>query len=294
MTHLSDKKYGALLLLPSALALGGIALFPLMSVVWLSLYKKMLIFRISDYVGLANYRFLLEDPRFWNSLGNTVYFTLLSVALELLFGLGIALLLQKGGSGRQGEKGVIGSGWVRAIVLIPWITPTVVSAKMWEWIYQPGFGVLNYLLGTEVNWLGDPRWAIHAAIASDVWKTTPFVAILMIAAMQVIPDDLYRAARIDGAGGWQIFRRITLPLLKPAILIVLLFRTLDAFRVFDTVYVLTGGGPANTTETLSIYAYKVLFQILQFGYGSALAVATFLCVALFSLVYVSLLRRGRR
>ena len=294
MTRLSDKTHGALLLLPSAVALAGIALFPLMSVVWLSLYKKMLIFQISNFVGLANYRFLFKDPRFWHSLGNTVYFTLLSVTLELLLGLGIALLLQKGGNGRRDGKGFTGSGWVRAIVLIPWITPTVVSAKMWEWIYQPGFGVLNYLLGTEINWLGDPRWAIHAAIAADVWKTTPFVAILMIAALQVIPDDLYRAARIDGANGWQIFRRITLPLLKPAILIVLLFRTLDAFRVFDTVYVLTGGGPANSTETLSIYAYKVLFQILQFGYGSALAVVTFLCVLIISLSYVALLRRGRR
>ncbi|HET6371429.1 MAG TPA: sugar ABC transporter permease [Nitrospiria bacterium] len=294
MTRFSDKTHGALLLLPSAVALAGIALFPLMSVVWLSLYKKMLIFQISNFVGLANYRFLFKDPRFWHSLGNTVYFTLLSVTLELLLGLGIALLLQKGGNGRRDGKGFTGSGWVRAIVLIPWITPTVVSAKMWEWIYQPGFGVLNYLLGTEINWLGDPRWAIHAAIAADVWKTTPFVAILMIAALQVIPDDLYRAARIDGANGWQIFRRITLPLLKPAILIVLLFRTLDAFRVFDTVYVLTGGGPANSTETLSIYAYKVLFQILQFGYGSALAVVTFLCVLIISLSYVALLRRGRR
>jgi multiple sugar transport system permease protein len=128
----------------------------------------------------------------------------------------------------------------------------------------------------------------------DVWKTTPFVAILLMAGLQVIPKDLYRAARVDGAGGWAIFRRITLPLLKPVILVVLIFRTLDAFRVFDAIYVLTGGGPANTTETLSIYAYKVLFQTLQFGYGSTLSVVVFLCTGGISIFYIRLLSRGIR
>jgi len=283
--RLSDERYGYLFLLPSVVVLTGVALFPILSVLYLSLHRKMLIFQISEFVGLANYRFLLQDPRFWNSLGNTLYFTAVSVALELLIGLGIAMLLQ-----RQRR----GTGWSRAIILAPWVIPTVVSAKMWEWMYHPGFGVLNYLSGVEINWLGDPGWAIHAAIFADVWKTTPFVAILLIAGLQVIPADLYAAAKVDGANEWQIFRRVTFPLLKPVILIVLLFRTLDAFRVFDTVYVLTGGGPANTTETLSIYAYKVLFQVLQFGYGSTLAVATFLSVMLISLVYILALQRGSR
>ncbi|MFQ5949963.1 MAG: carbohydrate ABC transporter permease, partial [Nitrospiria bacterium] len=153
--HLSDRKTGMLLLFPSAAALSLIALLPIAGVVYLSLHKKLLIFQISEFIGLGNYRFLLEDLRFWGSLGNTLYFTFLSVALELLIGLGIALLLQRGFRGR---------GWVRAIILIPWIIPTVVSAKMWEWIYHPGFGLLNYLSGREVNWLGDPAWAIHAAV----------------------------------------------------------------------------------------------------------------------------------
>lgn len=283
--RLSDERYGYLFLLPSVVVLAGVALFPILSVLYLSLHRKMLIFQISEFVGLANYRFLLQDPRFWNSLGNTLYFTVLSVGLELLIGLGIAMLLQ-----RQRR----GTGWSRAIILAPWVIPTVVSAKMWEWMYHPGFGVLNYLFGMEINWLGDPGWAIHAAIFADVWKTTPFVAILLIAGLQVIPADLYAAAKVDGANEWQTFRLVTFPLLKPVILIVLLFRTLDAFRVFDTVYVLTGGGPANTTETLSIYAYKVLFQVLQFGYGSTLAVATFLSVMLISLVYILALQRGAR
>lgn len=163
---------------------------------------------------------------------------------------------------------------------------------MWEWIYNTDFGILNYLTGSKINWLGSAFWAIHAAIWMDIWKTTPFVAILLMAGLQVIPKELYQAARIDGAGNWTLFRRITLPLLKPVILVVLIFRTLDAFRVFDAVYVLTGGGPANTTETLSIYAYKILFQTLQFGYGSTLSVVAFVCVAAISIFYIRVLSRG--
>jgi multiple sugar transport system permease protein len=278
----SEKRAAILLLIPAALFLTALALVPIAGVIGLSLQKRMPIFQISEFVGLENYRFLLSDPRFWSALRNTLLFTAASVGLELAIGLGIALLLQ---------VGFRGLGPIRAAILIPWIIPTVVTAKMWEWIYHPGFGVLNYLLGTEINWLGDPRWAMPAAVLADVWKTTPFVVILFVAGLQVIPRDLYLAARVDGAGGLQTIRSITLPLLKPVILIVLLFRTLDAFRVFDTIYVLTGGGPANTTETLSIYAYKVLFQILEFGYGSALAVAAFLSVMMISLVYIWLLRR---
>lgn len=165
---------------------------------------------------------------------------------------------------------------------------------MWEWIYNTDLGILNYILGMKINWLGGPFMAINAAIFMDVWKTTPFVAILIMAGLKVIPQDLYNAAKVDGAGSWAIFRRITIPLLKPVILILLIFRTLDAFRVFDAVYVLTGGGPANTTETLSIYAYKVLFQTLQFGYGSALSVVVFLCIGGISLFYIKIMSRGMR
>jgi len=237
-------------------------------------------------VGLDNYLFLLGDSRFWNSLKNTVYFTLVSVTLEMCLGLGIAILLDQAFTGR---------GWVRALILIPWAIPTVVSARMWEWLYNGEFGLINFFLTQThltqqpVNWLGDPLWAIHGAILMEVWKTTPFAAILLMAGLQTIPRDLYHAAKVDGASAWAIFRYIILPSLKPIILVVLLFRTLDAFRVFDAIYVLTGGGPANTTETLSVYAYKVLFQTLQFGYGSTIAVVTFMCVALISIIYLKLL-----
>jgi multiple sugar transport system permease protein len=165
---------------------------------------------------------------------------------------------------------------------------------MWEWIYNTDFGILNYIIGSKINWLGSPFLAMNAAIFMDIWKTTPFVAILLMAGLQIIPQELYQAARVDGAGSWAIFKKITLPLLKPVILVVLIFRTLDAFRIFDAIYVLTGGGPANVTETLSIYAYKVLFQTLQFGYGSTLSVMVFMCIGGISIFYIRLLSRGMR
>lgn len=268
---------------PALALMAVVTAYPAVYVLYLSLRRRLLIFDVSTFVGLDNYRFLLKDGRFWNALWNTAYFTVLSVGLELSLGLGIAMLLNR--SFRL-------KGTVRALVLVPWAIPTVVSARMWEWIYHADFGLLNHLLGAKINWLGDPFWALNAAVFMDVWKTTPFVVILLTAGLQVIPRELYQAAAVDGAGAWAMFRRITLPLLTPVILVVLIFRTLDAFRVFDAVYVLTGGGPANATETLSIYAYKVLFQTLQFGYGSALSVVVFLCVGALSVLYLRILRPG--
>lgn len=281
---MKERNNGIPFILPALVLLSFITLYPAVYVVTLSFQRRLLIFDLSTFVGLDNYLFLLRDERFWNALKNTLYFTAASVSLELILGLGFALLLQRTFKLK---------GLVRAVVMIPWIIPTVVSAKMWEWIYNTDFGILNYLLGLKVNWLGSPFWALNCAVAMDVWKTTPFVAILLTAGLQIIPGEIVRAAKIDGAGTWQIFKRITLPLLKPVILVVLIFRTLDAFRVFDAVYVLTGGGPANTTETLSIYAYKILFQTLQFGYGSTLSVVVFFCLGCFSLVYIRFLRKGR-
>jgi trehalose/maltose transport system permease protein len=186
------------------------------------------------------------------------------------------------------------------MIVVPWAIPTVVSAQIWAWLYQPDYGLLNYLLhqldliSAPIDWLADPDWAIHAAVVMDVWKTAPFAALLLLAGLKTIPRDLYAAARVDGAGVWQQFRLITLPLLMPVVVIVLVFRTMDAVRVFDAVYVLTGGGPGNSTETLSIYAYKTLFQTLQFGYGSTLATAMFLIVGALSGLYLLLLRRHLR
>ncbi len=277
---MSFRDNGSAYVLPALALLSLITLYPVLTVLYLSLLRKLPLFGIARFVGLENYFFLVADERFWNALRNTIYFTALSVSLELLLGLGLALLL---------NRSFPFKGAVTAMVLIPWAIPTVVSARIWEWMYNTDLGILNHLLGVKVNWLGSPLWALHSAVIMDVWKTTPFTAILLLAGLRSIPGELFHAARIDGAGAWSTFSRITLPLLKPVILVVLVFRTLDAFRVFDAVYVLTGGGPANTTETLSIYAYKVLFQTLQFGYGSTLSVAVFLCVGAISVLYVRLL-----
>jgi multiple sugar transport system permease protein len=276
------ERGGYLFIIPSAVVLTIVTVYPLIYVFWLSLHKRFLIFDTSTFVGLGNYGSLLSDGRFLTSLKNTLYFTVTSVSLELALGMGVALLL---------NRAIKGRGMLRAVVLVPWAIPTVVTAKMWEWLYNADFGLLNYLLGVKINWLGSPMWAMNAAVFMDVWKTTPFVALLLTAGLQVIPRELYHAARVDGAGPFYIFKNITLPLLMPIIIVVLLFRTIDAFRVFDAIYVLTGGGPANSTETLSIYAYKVLFQTLQFGYGSAISMVVFLCVGGISIFYVGLLQR---
>jgi multiple sugar transport system permease protein len=276
-----EREQGNRFVLPAVVLLSLVTIYPLMSVLYLSLQRRLLIFDIAKFRGLDNYRFLLSDDRFWNAFGNTVYFTAVSVTLELLLGLAVALLL---------NRSFRSKGLVTAVVLVPWAVPTVVSARMWEWIYNTEFGILNNILGVKINWLGSPLLAMNAAILMDVWKTTPFVVILLLAGLKVIPRELYQAGRIDGAGAWQLFRRITLPLLLPVVLVALIFRTLDAFRIFDALYVLTGGGPANTTETLSIYAYKVLFQTLQFGYGSTLSVVVFLCTGLITVAYVAMLR----
>ena len=273
-------------LAPAAFLLGIVTVYPLAHVAWLSLERRSLLDPAPPrFTGLDNYLRLAADERFWNALGNTLYFAAVSVSLELVLGLAFALAVQRPFRGRAALYGVI---------LLPWAVPTAVSARMWEWMYNGDIGVLNHLLGAQVNWLGSPAWALNAAILMDVWKSTPFVALLLLAGLQAIPRDLYRAAAVDGASRWTVLARITLPLLAPVILVALIFRTIDAFRVFDSVYVLTGGGPADSTETLSIYAYKVLFQSLEFGYGSALAVSVFVLVAIFGFLYVALLKRVLR
>jgi multiple sugar transport system permease protein len=281
--RLKDRfaRYG--MILPAIALASAVALLPVLVTVWLSVRREEPIFGISQPVGMDNYRFMLQDLRFWSALGHTAYFVGLSVPLELLLGLAFAMLLRPKTWGRS---------WLRAILLVPWAVPNVVAARFWEWMFNADFGVLNYLMGVRINWLGDPYWAIHAAILADLWKTTPFVVLLLLAGLQIIPEDLYRAARIDGANAWQVFYHVTLPMLKPVILLALLFRTMDAARVFDLIFVLTGGGPANQTETLVVYSYKLLYRTLQFGYGSAIAVATFIFIFLLSLAYISMLRRS--
>jgi multiple sugar transport system permease protein len=291
-SRLGESTWGYVFAGPSLLLIGLLALLPILGAIWLSLHQRLPIFSIDEYVGILNYTRLWSDERFWAAMGTTLYFTGLSVALELCLGLILALVLWRLTGGPAGTP-----RWMQVAIVLPWAVPTVVSAQMWGWLYHPEYGLLNYLLvstgliSDPIDWLADPAWAIHSAIIMDVWKTAPFAALLLFAGMNAIPSDLYQAARVDGAGVWAQFRLITLPLLLPIIFIVLIFRTMDAVRVFDAVFVLTGGGPGGTTETLSIYAYRMLFQTLQFGYGSTLATAMFLLVAALTALYLLLLRR---
>jgi multiple sugar transport system permease protein len=252
---------------PSALMLGAVALYPVAASVALSFQRLILVFHERRFVGLGNYAFLVKDARFWSALAHTAYFTVVSVGAELVLGLAFALLLQAEPPART---------LLRAAILVPWAMPTVVSAKMWA---------LFFLADNDTNWLGTPGYAMHAAILVDVWKSTPFVTLLLLAGLVGIPRTLYDAAAIDGASALRTFFAVTLPLLRRVAKVTVLLRALDAFRVFDVVYVLTDGGPANTTETLSVYGYKTMMRAGDFGYGATLATATFLCVLAFGALY---------
>jgi multiple sugar transport system permease protein len=264
---------------PAALALAGVALGPVLATAWLSLRRRILVFGEDRFVGLDNFATLASDARFLNALGNTAYFTAVAVAVELVLALPLALLLHGARRGR---------GALRAAVLVPWILPTAVAARLWGLLLQPDFGVVARLF-PGVDPLASPALALHAAILVDVWKTTPFVAVILLAGLQGISEEALEAARVDGASALRIFRSVTLPLLRPSILLAVLFRSLDAFRVFDAVLVLTEGGPGHTTESLSLYAYKTLLRAGNFGLGAALSLVTFGCVLVLGAVQLKLL-----
>ncbi|NPV52998.1 MAG: sugar ABC transporter permease [Firmicutes bacterium] len=289
--QVSEKNLGYFLVIPALAVVAVMAFWPTLAAFWMSLHDISLIFRTNRFIGLENFRTMAGDPGFRNALHNTVYFTAVSVALEALLGLVMALVMNGAFRGR---------GAVRASVLVPWAIPTVVTSTMWKWIFNTDYGLLNFLLkrfhivSTYLNWLGDGKLAMGCAIMADVWKTTPFIALILLAGLQTISHDLYEAAMIDGANWWQRFTRIMLPLLLPIGLVAVLLRTLDAFRVFALIFVLTGGGPADATEVLSTYTYKVLFSTSNFGYGSALAVSMFISVAIISLVFLNFIRLGSR
>jgi multiple sugar transport system permease protein len=279
----ADRRAGLAFVAPAALTLIGLALYPSLWVLWLSLQQRIPIFGIARFVGLEHYGFLAGDPRFWNAAWVTLVFTSASVALELVLGLAVALALKGQRAGRR---------LALSLLLLAWALPSVVTAKLFEWLYHPSAGLINVLLGGRaLNWLGDPTLALPGLILADVWRTMPFVALLCYARLLTIPPEVYEAARVDGAGRLATLTLVTLPLLRSILLVALLFRTLDALRAFDLMYVLTGGGPASTTETLTVYAYRSLFQTLQLGFGAAIGVVIFALVMAIAGVYLRALRR---
>jgi trehalose/maltose transport system permease protein len=267
---------------PAVLVLAALTAGPALWVFWLSLRERLPVFGIDRFAGLAHYAFLATDTRFWSALRVTAVFTLTSVALELVLGLGLALALR---GQRVGRRSAI------SLLLLAWALPGVVTARVFEWLYYPTGGLVNAVLGVELNWLGAPALALPALIVADVWRTMPFVALFCYARLLTIPSVIYEAAAVDGASRIETFRFITLPLLAPVLLVTLLFRTLDALRAFDLMFVLTGGGPAGMTETLTVYAYRSLFQTLRLGFGSAIGVVVFVVVMLVAAAYLRVLRR---
>ena len=237
----------------------------------------------SNFIGLKAYGNLIKDTRFWKALGHTLIFTVISVGIELVLGMLLALIM---------NKAMKGIGLVRTVALIPWAIPTAVSAMIWSYLYDGSYGIVSFLfnklgiINSQSAMLLTSHGAMSAAIIADVWKTTPYMALLLLAGLQVIDRGLYESSAIDGAGPVVTFFKITLPLVKPSLLVALLFRTLDAFRVYDLIAILTGGGPGNGTESLSIYAYKLMFDQSNYGYSSVVVMGMFVVVAIIAFLYV--------
>jgi ABC-type sugar transport system permease subunit len=278
-------------LLPSLLFVSLFTLYPVLESFRLSFYRLILTLPWlgQKMVGWENYTDLWTDPVALQALQTTLIFVAVTVPSELLLGLGMALVMNEAFRGR---------GLLRAIVLIPWAIPTVVSSQMWRFIFNDRYGLFNLLLfgGDTARYmapLADPHFALIAIMAAEIWKTAPFAALIILAGLQTIPEEVYEAASIDGATRWQKFRHVTLPLIWPALLLALLFRTIDALRVFDLVFVMTQGGPADATNVLQFYGYKKTFAEGMIGYGSAIAVTVFLISLLLSLAYLRALKSGR-
>lgn len=240
----------------------------------------------SNFIGLSGYSKLLQDMRFWKALAHTLVFTVISVFFELILGMLLALIM---------DKAMRGIGLIRTIALIPWAIPTAVSAMIWSYLYDGSYGVVSMIfnklgfISSQSSMLLTSSGAMTSAILADVWKTTPYMALLLLAGLQVIDRGLYESASIDGAGPVKTFFKITLPLVKPSLLVALLFRTLDAFRVYDLIAILTGGGPGNGTESLSVYSYKLMFGQSNYGYGSVIVMGMFVVVAIIAVLYVKVL-----
>jgi len=284
----AEQRLAWLLCAPAVTAMLVVTAYPMLYALWLSLFRYDLRFPGErHFAGLANYAAVLTSEVWWRALLNTLMITVGSVALELVLGMVFALVM---------HRALVGRRAVRTGLLVPYGIITVVAAMSWRFAFDPTTGFVNGLLGLHAAWLAE-RWsAFFVIIQTEVWKTTPFMALLLLAGLTLVPEELLRAARVDGAGAWQRFFRITLPQMRPVILVALLFRTLDAFRIFDTVYVQTRG--AQDTATVSLVGYDTLITRLNLGLGSAVSVLIFVCVVLIAVLYIKgfgldLTARGR-
>ncbi|RTH06494.1 sugar ABC transporter permease [Thermus scotoductus] len=287
---LSERTLALGLLLPAFGLLGLVAVYPVARLVWDSLHELHLAYGTQgSFAGLENYRRLLGDDRFLNTLRVTGMITLITVPGAALLGLGLALLANLPFTVK----------WpVRLGLLLPWAMPLVFAGLIFRWFFESDYGIVNDLLRRlgvpPLYWLTNPNLALWAICATIVWKTSSFVALVLLAGLQTIPREYYEAAQVDGAGPWQVFARITLPLLLPSFLVALIFRTITALQTFDIPFAMTGGGPGTATETLAMYIRTQSVENLNFGYGSAMAVALFLLCMSVTLLYLRYLERGER
>jgi trehalose/maltose transport system permease protein len=274
-----ERRLAKLMVAPSMILIAIVAAYPIIYAIWLSLHEYSVrvagLSRWAGPVGLRNYQTALQSSEWWAAFRHTLIFTVSSVTLELLVGLGMALAM---------HAAFRGQGLLRTVVLVPWAMLTVVTAIIWRTMFVSPYGFVNSVLGTQTVWLGSEPQALIIIILADFWKTAPFMALLILAGLQVIPGEVYEAAEVDGASAWQRFTRITLPLLTPAILVALIFRTLDALRIFDLPYVLTQG--QNGTSTLSTIAQETFATNRIYGLGSAMAILTFIVVMIVSFSYI--------
>lgn len=278
--NLPKTKLPYLLLLPGVMLMVAFHFLPFINTLIISFKNAKFILPEEKFNGLDNYAVILAHSRFWYSLFFTLSFVVVSITLETFLGLCIGLMM---------NRRIPMNNLLRIMILVPWTIPTVVTAKMWQWMFDYNLGILNYFLEAigiqRINWLGDAVLAFLSLVVADTWKTTPFVAIIVLAGLSAIPQEMHKAAIIDGANSWQRLRFIILPLLMPVLGVSLLFRVIDAIRIFDLVYVLTGGGPGGATETLSVYAYKLFFYKGDIGQGAAASVIILLLVAGFGYFY---------
>lgn len=284
-----DMLIGFALILPSFLIILGISLQPIISTLYLSLFEVPRGINLQNtFVGLGNYIALLSEPIFWSTIGRTFYFTVISVSLELVLGLAIAQLIHAHPPGWQ---------FLRTSLIIPWAVPTIVNGTMWRWIYNADYGALNGLLlqlgliEKYIPWLTLPNMAMNLVILADIWHSVPFIALILQAALATLPADLEEAAAVDGATALQYFWFIRLPLLRPAILVALIIRTVEAFRAFDIIYVITNGGPANGTVTISFLTYLEMFSFGHAGRGSALSFIISVFTLGLAFIYIRMLYR---
>lgn len=278
-----EIKESFLFLLPLLLFVSAFILVPVIGTIIDSTFLDVSFLK-KRFSGLENYRWMISSPGFWQSVRFTLLFAMISVPLEMILGLAFALLLNEPTPVR---------GILRTCVLIPWAIPAAVSARTWELIYNYNYGLANFIwikIGVSaepINWLGSEFGAFVSLVIADAWKTTPFVAIILLAGISAIPEELHRQARVDGANLFQRFSKITLPLIKPALVVALIFRTIDALRIFDIIYVLTHGGPGGATTSLSLYGYNY-FLIGDFGYGSAVSAVLFAIAFILSMAYMKI------